>query len=83
MVSPLQLPSNRPHTSYYLSTCFLSRDKHNLLSFFYFRFPDLQINKTHVYSQEDVKGIIAYAKDRGIRVIPEVESGYVGAYNCR
>ena len=41
------------------------------------RFPDLRHNESQIYSQEDVQGIIAYARDRGIRVIPEVESGCV------
>ena len=43
--------------------------------FVYVSYPDLRNNATEIYTQEDVLMIVNYAKDRGIRVIPEVESG--------
>jgi hexosaminidase len=30
------------------------------------------------YSQDDARAIVAYARDRGIRVIPEVSVGWLG-----
>ena len=38
------------------------------------RYPALQNNQTQFYSQEQVRSLVLYAADRGIRVIPEVES---------
>jgi hexosaminidase len=41
-------------------------------------YPDLSkagaYDQNHLYTQDDVKNVIAYAKDRGIRVIPEFDS---------
>lgn len=31
-------------------------------------------SKRHTYTSRDVAGIIAYAKDRGVRVIPELDT---------
>ena len=39
-----------------------------------FSYPDLRNNESQFYSQEQVKSLVSYAADRGIRVIPEVES---------
>ena len=38
------------------------------------RYPDLRNKEPQIYTQNDVKDLIDYAKDRGIRVVPEVES---------
>lgn len=37
-------------------------------------YPELQSNASEFYTQEQVKSLVSYAADRGIRVIPEVES---------
>ena len=41
-------------------------------------YPDLSkagaYDQNHLYTQDDVKNVIAYAKDRGIRVVPEFDS---------
>ena len=42
--------------------------------FLTFSYPDLRNNESQFYSQEQVKSLVSYAADRGIRVIPEVES---------
>ncbi|KAL9959394.1 hypothetical protein ACROYT_G032716 [Oculina patagonica] len=39
-------------------------------------YPDLRNNQSEFYSQEQVKSLVSYAGDRGIRVIPEVESAF-------
>ena len=39
-----------------------------------FSYPELQENITQFYTQEQIKDLVSYAGDRGIRVIPEVES---------
>ncbi|XP_031568671.1 beta-hexosaminidase 1-like [Actinia tenebrosa] len=49
-------------------------------------YPDLRNNEQEIYSQDDVKNLVAYARDRGIRVVPEVEAaghanGLMGLYN--
>ncbi|EDO29436.1 predicted protein [Nematostella vectensis] len=36
-------------------------------------FPDLRNNESEIYTQDDVRNLVAYARDRGIRVMPEVE----------
>ncbi|KAK3752447.1 hypothetical protein QZH41_013497, partial [Actinostola sp. cb2023] len=38
------------------------------------RYPDLRNNEQQIYTQDDIKTLVAYARDRGIRVVPEVES---------
>ncbi|CAH3162806.1 unnamed protein product [Porites lobata] len=37
-------------------------------------YPELQEHTTQFYTQEQIKDLVSYAGDRGIRVIPEVES---------
>lgn len=37
-------------------------------------YPELQSNTSEFYTQEQIKSLVSYAADRGIRVIPEVES---------
>ena len=39
-----------------------------------FSYPELQEHTTQFYTQEQIKDLVSYAGDRGIRVIPEVES---------
>ena len=39
-----------------------------------FSYPELQEHTTQFYTQEEIKDLVSYAGDRGIRVIPEVES---------
>ena len=39
----------------------------------------------HIYSQKDVQSVITYAKERGIRVVPEFDtpvSGWMGVCVC-
>lgn len=47
-------------------------DYHMILIFC--RYPALNNNQSQFYSQEQVRSLVLYAADRGIRVIPEVES---------
>ncbi|XP_073228638.1 uncharacterized protein [Porites lutea] len=49
-------------------------------------YPELQERTTQFYTQEQIKDLVSYAGDRGIRVIPEVESashvaGMIGLIN--
>ncbi|CAH3162797.1 unnamed protein product [Porites lobata] len=49
-------------------------------------YPELQEHTTQFYTQEQIKDLVSYAGDRGIRVIPEVESashvaGMIGLIN--
>ena len=39
-----------------------------------FSYPELQEHTTQFYTQEQIKDLVSYAGDTGIRVIPEVES---------
>ena len=45
-----------------------------IFSLILFSYPELQENTTQFYTQEQIKDLVSYAGDRGIRVIPEVES---------
>lgn len=58
----------------YFSTC--GHATHMQFAFFFltFSYPDLRNHESQFYSQEQVKSLVSYAADRGIRVIPEVES---------
>ena len=37
-------------------------------------YPELQSNTSEFYTQEQIKSLVSYAADRGIRVTPEAES---------
>jgi len=37
------------------------------------QFPALTSSLEQYYTQQDVKGLIQYAKDRGIRIMPEID----------
>ncbi|XP_068715024.1 uncharacterized protein [Montipora foliosa] len=39
-------------------------------------YPELQNASSEFYSQEQIRSLVSYAADRGIRVIPEVESAF-------
>ncbi|KAJ7377884.1 hypothetical protein OS493_025778 [Desmophyllum pertusum] len=39
-------------------------------------YPELRNNESEIYTQEQVRSLVSYATDRGIRVIPEVESAF-------
>ena len=45
-----------------------------IFSLILFSYPELQERTTQFYTQEQIKDLVSYAGDRGIRVIPEVES---------
>ena len=45
-----------------------------IFSLILFSYPELQEHTTQFYTQEQIKYLVSYAGDRGIRVIPEVES---------
>ena len=45
-----------------------------IFSLILFSYPELQENTTQFYTQEQIKDLVSYAGDGGIRVIPEVES---------
>ena len=45
-----------------------------IFSLILFSYPELQENTTQFHTQEQIKDLVSYAGDRGIRVIPEVES---------
>ena len=44
-----------------------------IFSLILFSYPELQESTTQFYTQEQIKDLVSYAGDRGIRVIPEVE----------
>ena len=45
-----------------------------IFSLILFSYPELQEHTAQFYTQEQIKDLVSYAGDRGIRVIPEVES---------
>ena len=46
------------------------------------RYPELtsSLNPDEYYTQEDVKEVVRFARERGIRVIPEMDIPYVCMY---
>ena len=58
---------NGKYTKFMLFMCFV-------FSLNLFSYPELQEHTTQFYTQEQIKDLVSCAGDRGIRVIPEVES---------
>lgn len=61
-----------------LTLILINTRKHKLtfifIYLFFFSYPELRNNESQIYTQEQVRSLVSFAADRGIRVIPEVES---------